>query len=141
MTNKPIYPITFLKTKNLQTTRIFYEKIMNFPVALEQGGCIIFRIGNYGYWGFCETDEEIIRPEKVCLTVVVEEREDVEEWHKYLIENNVKLKRVPQTSSQYKIYNGFYFDPNGYVIEIQAFDQDGKPVGHDAFLGKSEGDS
>ncbi len=141
MINKPIYPITFLRTNNLQITRLFYEKIMNFPVALEQSGCVIFRIGNFGYWGFCETEEEIIGPEKVCLTVVVEEREEVEEWHKYLMENNVKLKRVPQISSLYKIYNSFYFDPNGYVLEIQAFDQDSRPIGHDVFLKKSESDN
>ena len=125
--------MTFLRTKNLEETRTFYEKILNFPVALEQSGCVIFRIGKFGYWGFCQTDKDISNPEQVCLTVVVEKREEVDAWHKHLIDNNVKLHREPQHTSQYKIYNGFYVDPTGYTLEIQAFDQEGKPVGHDDF--------
>ena len=133
MQNKPTYPMTFLRTNNLQETRNFYEKIMNFPVALEQSGCIIFQIGRYGYWGFCQTDKEITDPQQVCLTVVVEERKEVDAWHDYLMKNNIKLHREPQETTQYKIYNGFYYDPNGYSLEIQAFDNDGKPKGHDNF--------
>ncbi|MCE7741294.1 MAG: VOC family protein [Candidatus Heimdallarchaeota archaeon] len=133
MPSKPTYPMTFLRTNDLAETRIFYEQILNFPVALEQSGCIIFRIGNYGYWGFCETDKEISDPGQVCLTVVVEKRKEVDEWHEYLISNNVKLYRAPQETSQYKIYNSFYFDPTGYTLEIQAFDKEGQPIGHEDF--------
>ena len=133
MLSKPTYPITFLRTNNLQETKAFYEEIMRFPIALVQSGCIVFRVGNYGYWGFCETDKEISKPEQVCLTVVVEKREDVDKWNNHLLSHNIRLIRTPQETSQYKIYNGFYLDPNGYSLEIQAFDEDGKPNGHDDF--------
>ena len=136
MVIKPTYPITFLRTNNISKTRAFYENILDFPVALEQSGCIIFRIGQYGYWGFCQSDKKIANPEQVCLTVVVEKREDVDDWHNHLLSKNVEVNRPPQETSQYKLYNGFYFDPNGYTIEIQAFDQDGKPEGHDDFSKK-----
>jgi len=117
----------------MKETRKFYEEILNFPIALEQSGCVIFQIGNFGYWGFCETDKNIEQPEQICLTVVVNTREEVDVWHKHMQEKNVKMNREPQYTAQYKIYNGFYSDPSGYTIEIQAFDKEGQPIGHDDF--------
>ena len=60
-------------------------------------------------------------------------REEVDVWHKHLQEKNVKMNREPQYTAQYKIYNGFYSDPSGYTIEIQAFDKESQPIGHDSF--------
>ena len=129
----PRYPILFLKTNNMDKTRFFYENILKFPIALEQSGCIIYQIGDYGYWGFCQTEEKIEKPDQICLTLVVDSREQVDIWHKHLKESEVKVKREPQYTSQYKIYNGFYTDPTGYTLEIQVFDKDGEPKGHDKF--------
>ena len=129
----PKYPILFLRTNDMKKTRNFYESILKFPIALEQSGCIIYQIGNYGYWGFCQTDEKIVKPEQICLTLVVDSRAQVDNWHKYLEKYDVEVKRDPQYTSQYKIYNGFYVDPTGYTLEIQAFDKDGEPKGHDNF--------
>ena len=129
----PRYPILFLRTNDMKETRYFYEKILKFPIALEQSGCIIYLIGNYGYWGFCQTEEKIVKPENICLTLVVDTKEQVDTWHKLLKESEVEIKRNPQYTSQYKIYNGFYADPTGYTLEIQVFDKDGEPKGHNRF--------
>ncbi|MFX1536926.1 MAG: VOC family protein [Promethearchaeota archaeon] len=129
-----LYPIIFLPTADLSQTRHFYENILKLPLALDQGACLIFRVGKYGYWGFCKQSEEgILNPEKVCLTLVVETRTEVDEWHNYLAKENVNVKRPPQYTAAYKIYNGFYLDPLGYTIEIQAFDTDGEPAGAELF--------
>ncbi|MCK5410422.1 MAG: hypothetical protein KAJ30_09160, partial [Candidatus Heimdallarchaeota archaeon] len=54
---------------------------MKFPIALEQSGCFVYRVGNYGYWGFCEnTKEPVEKAEQVCLTVVVKTMEEVDKW-------------------------------------------------------------
>ena len=129
----PKYPILFLKTNKMDETKTFYEQILNFPIALEQSGCIIYRIGKFGYWGFCKTEEQIIKPEQVCLTLVVDSKEQVDDWHKHLENAKVEIKRNPKHTPQYKIYNGFYSDPNGYTLEIQVFDKDGEPEGHEKF--------
>ncbi len=133
MPKEPTYPMLFLRTNDMKKTRNFYENILKFPIALEQSGCVVFKIGKYGYWGFCKTEKEIEKPEQVCLTLVVETKKEVDEWNKYLIAENVTLTREPQETAQYKIYNAFYTDPTGYTLEIQAFDKDGRPVGHDDF--------
>ena len=133
MPKEPTYPMLFLRTNNMKETRNFYEKIFKFPVALEQSGCVIFQIGKYGYWGFCETEKEIKKPEQVCLTIVVEANEEVDEWNKYLQDHNILSTREPQETAQYQIYNAFYKDPTGYTLEIQAFAEDGRPKGHEDF--------
>ncbi len=133
MPTKPLYPILFLRTNNLEVTRNFYENVLKSQLALDQNGCVIYLIGDYGYWGFCQTNEEILKPDQICLTIVVDSREQVDEWHKHLEESEVEVKRSPQYTSQYKIYNGFYYDPSGYTLEIQAFDKEGEPKGHNTF--------
>jgi predicted enzyme related to lactoylglutathione lyase len=131
---KILYPIVFLPTSDMRLTREFYEKTLELPVALDQKACTIFSIGKYGYWGFCNKPQEmIVNPEKVCLTLVVEDHEQVDEWHRYLVARNVKAKRRPMYTPDYKIYNAFYADPMGYTIEIQAFDADARPAGQQQF--------
>lgn len=130
------YPITFLPSSDLAKTRQFYENHLKLPVALDQGACIIFRVGKYGYLAFCSQSEDwvgINNPEEVCLTLIVDTQSEVDEWHQYLVDAGITVKRPPQYTAKYKIYNGFYLDPMGYTIEIQAFDEDAKPAGAEFF--------
>ena len=121
------YPITFLPCKSIDRIRSFYEKILGLKVALEQKRCILFKIGD-SYWGFCDHyDEQIENPERVCLTLVVNTTGQVDKWHSHLRSKMVTCKKAPAYNSNFKIYNAFYFDPTGYIIEIQAFDDDAKP--------------
>ena len=125
------YPITFLPCKNLDEINIFYTKILGLEIALEQGECVIFKIGHSphtGYWGFCAHHSEFITPAKrVCLTLVVNTKMDVDRWHKNLTQNNILCTKIPMDTPLFKIYNAFYQDPMGYTIEIQAFYNDSKP--------------
>ena len=122
------YPITFLPCRSLGEIRPFYEEILQLKVALEQKRCILFKIGD-SYWGFCDHyTERIGNPERICLTLVVDTKEDVNEWDARLESFNVPCKKPPAYNSDFKIYNGFYYDPTGYIIEIQAFDKDATPL-------------
>lgn len=121
------YPITFLPCRSLDEIRPFYEDILKLKVALEQKRCILFKIGE-SYWGFCDHyDEQVKNPERVCLTLVVDTRGQVDKWHSRMISEVVPCKKRPAYNSKFKIYNAFYTDPTGYTIEIQAFDEDSKP--------------
>ncbi|MHA1668252.1 MAG: hypothetical protein ACTSUR_06295 [Candidatus Heimdallarchaeaceae archaeon] len=134
MLSEHLYPITFLKTNDLSSTRYFYEKVMKFPIALEQSNCIIFSIGKYGYWGFCQTDTIIEKAEQICLTVVVRTRKEVDNWYNFLISRNIKSSKAPEYNSKYQIYNCFFTEPNGYVLEIQAFSEGRIPEGHNEMM-------
>ena len=125
------YPITFLPCKNLEETTSFYTNILDLEIALEQGECVIFKIGDsphISYWGFCAHYSEFLTPAKrVCLTIVVNKKMEVDKWHKILTQKKILCTRTPNYTPQFKIYNAFYQDPTGYTIEIQAFDVDAKP--------------
>lgn len=127
------YPMTFLPCKDLALTRKFYHDILGLTIALEQGKCVIFQIGdqvNLAYWGFCSHYTEFIEnPKQVCLTLVVENEQEVDRWHKYLLKQGVECTKNPARTPQFKIYNAFFKDPMGYTLEVQMFDEGGKPSG------------
>jgi catechol 2,3-dioxygenase-like lactoylglutathione lyase family enzyme len=121
------YPIVFLPCRDLQIMRNFYTDILGLPVALDQGDCVVFRIGEKarGYWGFCTQKTELTHPEKVCLTLVVSSREEVDQWHRRLVNANVRCTQVPRHNQRFHIYHTFFQDPMGYTLEIQVFE-----IGH-----------
>ncbi|GAI44850.1 unnamed protein product [marine sediment metagenome] len=133
MPQKFLYPITFLPCEDLTQIRSFYEGILQLPVVLEQKKCLIIQIGNesnFAYWGFCSHYDRLLNPpEKVCLTLVVSTRDEVDKWHQYLMDYHVVCNKEPKYNPEFRIYNAFYRDPMDYTIEIQSFDRDARPEG------------
>jgi len=130
MPKKFSYPITFLHCRDLLEIRSFYEDILHLTVVLEQGPCIIYRIGDHNkgaYWGFCSHYSDFLEhPEMICLTLVVDTRDDVDAWHRELILKKVKCIKPPAHMKQFGIYSAFYRDPMNHTIEIQVFDDNNK---------------
>lgn len=128
------YPITFLPCKNLSDILHFYRDILGLEIALEQGQCVIFKIGrspHISYWGFCAHYDEFVKPAKrVCLTLVVDSPDEVIALSNYLKEKKIECYREAQSTPQFKIFNTFFTDPMGYTIEIQSFNSDGLPMDH-----------
>jgi catechol 2,3-dioxygenase-like lactoylglutathione lyase family enzyme len=110
--------ITFCYTPDLERTARFYEDVMDLPLALDQGVCRIYRAAKSAYLGFCRR-EGAPRPEGVILTLVTE---DVDGWHARLTGQRVPCEKEPVYNPTYQIYQAFYRDPNGYLIEIQRFE-------------------
>lgn len=120
------YPIVFLPCRDLEVVRSFYSGILGLDLTLDQGSCLIFRIGSSragGYWGFCSgVKSDLVSPKGVCLTLVVASREEVDEWHTRLTQLNVTCTKPPSHTTRFHIYNAFFRDPMNYTLEIQAFD-------------------
>ena len=110
--------ITFCYTKNLTETARFYEEIMGLPLALDQGTCRIYRVAGRAYVGFCQR-ADAVRPDGIILTLVTD---DVDGWHARLAAQGVVFEKAPALNPRFKIYNCFLRDPNGYLIEIQRFE-------------------
>ena len=110
--------ITFLPTQNLAQTAQFYEEVLKLRLALDQTRCRIYRVVQDGFLGFCLKDE--IKPQEgVILTLVTEE---VDHWQALMTENNVPIEKGPVFNRDFQIYQMFLRDPNGYLIEIQRFE-------------------
>jgi catechol 2,3-dioxygenase-like lactoylglutathione lyase family enzyme len=110
--------ITFCDTPDLETTARFYEDTLGLPLALDQGSCRIYRVADSAYLGFCRR-AGAARPEGVILTLVTE---DVDGWHRRLTAQGVPCEKAPVFNPAYRIYQAFFRDPNGYLIEIQRFE-------------------
>jgi catechol 2,3-dioxygenase-like lactoylglutathione lyase family enzyme len=118
MVKEPINAaITFLKTTNLEKTSHFYQDILNFKLVLDQGTCRIFRILPGAYIAFCIQDKEPDNRE-VVITLVLE---DVDAACSALELAGVPIEVQPRINENYRIYQCFARDPNGYLIEIQRF--------------------
>jgi catechol 2,3-dioxygenase-like lactoylglutathione lyase family enzyme len=55
----------------------------------------------------------------VILTLVTD---DVDGWHERFIAAGVTSEKPPQHNPTFNIYHCFLRDPNGYLLEIQRFE-------------------
>ncbi|MFN4032584.1 MAG: VOC family protein [Fimbriimonadales bacterium] len=111
--------IVFLPAPNWAATRAFYEGVLGLRVALEQADCVIYQVSGAAYVGFCQRAETPQPTERVILTLV---SPAVDAWHEYLQAHGAEIVKPPAYNERYHIYHLFARDPNGYLIEIQRFD-------------------
>ncbi len=111
--------IVFLPAPAWAATREFYERVLGLRLALEQTDCVIYQVAGTGYVGFCQRAETPQPAERVILTLV---SSDVEAWYAHLQAHGVEIPKPPTLNERYQIYHLFARDPNGYLIEIQRFE-------------------
>lgn len=118
MTQPPISEqITFLYAQNLAETAHFYEQVLGFELALDQGACRIYHtLDRRAYVGICE--REVPAETGLIFTLVTP---DVDGWYAYLKERGAQPENEPRMNERYGIYHFFLRDPNGYLIEVQRF--------------------
>ncbi len=109
--------LTFLHCEDIERTTKFYTEILDLPLVLDQGGCRIFRINDGSFIGFCQ------RPVPTTKgTIITFVDNDVDGWAERLKQKGVKLEKEPTHNVEYLIYHIFFRDPDGYLLEIQRFD-------------------
>lgn len=125
MTHLPFdQQITFLYTADLAATASFYQETLGLPLALDQGDCRIYQVSRDGLLGFCQR-AAASPPAGVIVTLVCD---DVDGWYERLRALGVVFEHPPALNPTYRIYHCFLRDPNGYLLEIQRF-EDGAPHG------------
>lgn len=115
--------ITFLYCSDLKVTGSFYEDIMGFPLVIDQGSCHVVRVSERGggYLGFCERLETQVKIGGIIFTMTVGGKREVDDWYAYLLKKGVDIPDLPKDNLKYEIYHFFFRDPDGYMLEIQAF--------------------
>ncbi len=111
--------VTFLPTRSPDAVTRFYRDTLGLPLVRDQGVCRIFKASAGGYLGFCTHLAEEPAPSGAILTLVCD---DVHAWHTRLAGLGVKITRPPAHNPKYAIYHFFFKDPNGYILEVQRFD-------------------
>lgn len=112
--------ILFFRTQKPDVIDRFYREIMGMEVWLEQAECTIYRHGNF-LLGFCKGE---IAETEGCITFFYPTGNDVDAMHLRLKEH---LADEPRENPRYCIYQFYARDPEGRVIECQAFLHHMKP--------------
>lgn len=115
--------ITFLQVDDLEATDGFWADKLGLQLTLDQGSCRIYRVGRDAFLGFCD-HRDGPSPDGVIVTLV---REDVDAYCEQLREAGVELESGPAYNETFQIYQAFLRDPDGYLVEIQRFDDQAWP--------------
>ena len=110
--------VCFLYTDDLEATEQFYRDVLGLPMVLDQGPCKIFKISPNGFVGFC-THREPAPTDGVIITLATRK---VEAVYERLQSRNVTFEKPLGVNERFNITNAFLRDPNGYLVEIQRFD-------------------
>ncbi len=110
--------ITFLYTQDLQATTHFYEQVLGLPLVVDQGDCRIYRVSAESFLGFCRRPSTPAAVQGVIFTFVTN---DVDAWAERLRAHGIPFEKEPALNEKYQIYNCFFRDPSGYLLEIQRF--------------------
>ncbi|TDY56659.1 glyoxalase/bleomycin resistance protein/dioxygenase superfamily protein [Aminivibrio pyruvatiphilus] len=114
--------ITFFYYKDLAKAADFYERIMGFELADDQGTCRIYRVRESAFlgivderYGHCSAPKS---ESTVLATFVVD---DVREWYEHLRKNGVTIISELLSRPEIQIEAFFFEDPEGYALEAQSF--------------------
>jgi len=113
--------ITFLYVADMDRAAAFYGETLGLPLVLVQpAGCRLYRTGAGSLIGLCAAREDK-RPggDGVVLCLVTQ---DVDDWHGRLSAAGVLCDGPPRLNGAYGIYHFYFTDPDGYLLEIQRFE-------------------
>lgn len=115
-----ILAITFQYYRDLTGAMSFYENILGFDLAIDQGWSKIYRIDGQAHVGLVDEvrgmqDWAESKTCQICLRVP-----DVDAWHAWAAASNVDGLTDPRDSEELGIRAFVMNDPEGYQIEVQT---------------------
>lgn len=112
--------ITFFYYRDLAGAMRFYEEVMGFTLAIDQGWSKIYRIGGTSHVGLVDEARGMnkwapVKPVQLCIRVP-----DAEAWHDYAKARGVAALSKLFVNDQLGIRAFVFEDPEGYQIEMQS---------------------
>jgi catechol 2,3-dioxygenase-like lactoylglutathione lyase family enzyme len=126
--------VTFLYTADPAASRRFYAGVLGLEPELEQGGgaCVLYAAapGGRAFLGLCRArgGRELADPRTPGGVVFTLVSREVEAWHARLVAAGVEVLGPPGRSSGPGVYGFFFRDPDGYLLEIQRFEDPAWPA-------------
>ena len=116
----PTLGITFLYYRDLDRAVTFYEQVLGFQLAIDQGWSKILRMTGAAHVGLVDEARGMHRasdpkPVQICIRVP-----DVDAWHAWVETQGVAGLTEPKSSTTLRIRAFVFNDPEGYQIEVQS---------------------
>jgi catechol 2,3-dioxygenase-like lactoylglutathione lyase family enzyme len=99
----------------------FYEEIMGFALAEDQGWAKIYRVSGNAFVGLVDEKRGSLKVQENSAVMLTLVSDDVRGWYDYLQGKGVKFVREFGVSEEIQIEYFFIRDPGGYIIEIEKF--------------------
>ncbi|MBM1634545.1 VOC family protein [Sulfitobacter mediterraneus] len=115
-----VLAITFQYYRDLPAAMAFYETVLGFDLAIDQGWSKIYRIDGQAHVGLVDEARGMQnwaedKTVQLCLRVP-----DVDAWHAWAASQNVEGLTAPRDSAELGIRAFVMNDPEGYQIEVQT---------------------
>ncbi|TQV81805.1 VOC family protein [Denitrobaculum tricleocarpae] len=112
--------ITFFYYRDLPKAMRFYEDVMGFTLAIDQGWSKIYHMTGQSHVGLVDESRGMhrshdVKPVQLCIRVP-----DVDAWHAYLAGLGIESLGKVSSSEQLGIRAFVLEDPEGYQIEVQS---------------------
>lgn len=116
----PTLGITFLYYRDLDRALTFYEQVLGFQLAIDQGWSKILRMTGAAHVGLVDEARGMHRasdpkPVQICIRVP-----DVDAWHAWIETQGVAGLTKTSSSTALRIRAFVFNDPEGYQIEVQS---------------------
>ena len=117
--------VTFLYVRDIEVSYRFYGETLELPLVLDQGLARVYRVSpGDAFLGVCKSSsvQQPPLPDRAPLGLIFTfVTQDVDGWYQRLVAKGVAFEKVPAENQTYRIYNCFFRDPDGYLLEIQRF--------------------
>jgi catechol 2,3-dioxygenase-like lactoylglutathione lyase family enzyme len=113
--------IIFTYYDDLERACKFYGEVMGFEEVIDVGFAKVYKVAENAHIGLVDGKRGSLKPSKdkpVMITVIVD---DVDAWHRHLIENDVEIDQPPKEPPYLRMKTLLFRDPEGYVVEILEF--------------------
>ncbi|KAJ04257.1 VOC family protein [Sulfitobacter mediterraneus] len=115
-----VLAVTFQYYRDLPAAMAFYETVLGFDLAIDQGWSKIYRIDGQAHVGLVDEARGMqnwaeAKTVQLCLRVP-----DVDGWHAWAASQNVDGLTEPRDSAELGIRAFVMNDPEGYQIEVQT---------------------
>lgn len=116
----PTLCATFLYYRDLARAMAFYEGVLGFELAIDQGWSKIYRVADGGHIGLVDEARGSHRAADVKPVQFAIRVPDVDAWHGWIAGQNVDALTKPKSNEALGIRAFVFNDPEGYQVEVQS---------------------
>jgi len=120
--------ITLLYFRNIEKAFHFYEDVLGLKVKIDQGYGRIYEVSGGALLGVMDEKRGFLQSGQGKSMMISLVTDDVDPWYEALEKRGVKMLSKPITKENIGIRSFLFEDPEGHILEIQKFLNQGKQL-------------